>query len=109
MRFFYLVEPECSAKFIFSDLHSTQYATPDFRRENVKMDNIDNTSHRDTSHRDGIVVIAITIELVVVTIAVALRVYTRKFIVKKLGRDDWAVVVSLVRCTSSHVRLENSR
>lgn len=38
--------------------------------------------------------------LTVATVMVGLRIYTRKFITKQMGMDDWAAIITLVSLAS---------
>lgn len=38
------------------------------------------------------------------TVLVAIRIYTRAFMVKQMGLDDYAILVALVRADSRHIQ-----
>lgn len=46
--------------------------------------------------RSGLVIFCVTFCLVVATLMVTLRIWTRKFIINKMGADDWAAIIALV-------------
>ena len=46
--------------------------------------------------RSGLVVFCVVFCLVVATAMVCLRIWTRAFILKKVGADDWAAIIALV-------------
>ena len=46
--------------------------------------------------RSGLVVFCVTFCTVITTIVVALRIWTRKVIINKMGADDWFAVIALL-------------
>ena len=46
--------------------------------------------------RSGLVIFCVVFCLVVATTMVGLRIWTRAFILKKVGADDWAAIIALV-------------
>ena len=59
--------------------------------------------------KSWIAIFTVVLCLTVSTTAVGLRIYTRKFITKQMGIDDWAAIVTLVRLLpSSHTYWETA-
>ncbi|KAM7206090.1 hypothetical protein V8F20_002872 [Naviculisporaceae sp. PSN 640] len=46
--------------------------------------------------RSGLVIFCVTFCLVVATIMVSLRIWTRKVIIDKMGADDWVAIIALI-------------
>lgn len=42
-------------------------------------------------------ILAVVVCLVAATVMVGLRIYTRRFMVKEMSKDDWAAILTLVR------------
>ena len=42
-------------------------------------------------------ILAVALSLAVSTLMVGLRIYTRRFMVKEMSKDDWAAIITLVR------------
>ncbi|KAM7219405.1 hypothetical protein V8F06_005139 [Rhypophila decipiens] len=47
-------------------------------------------------NRSGLVIFCVTLCLVVSTATVAMRIWTRKVIIDKMGADDWAAIIAMV-------------
>ena len=46
--------------------------------------------------RSGLAIFCVVFCLAVATIMVGLRTWTRRFIINKMGMDDWAAIIALV-------------
>ncbi len=55
----------------------------------------------DNQSRAGVPIAVVTVTLVIATIAVFFRSYTRIYLVNRFGIDDWAAALALV-CPPSH-------
>lgn len=55
-----------------------------------------------TEDQSWIAVAVISSILSLTTVIVGLRIYTRIFLLKQLGWDDFCVVITMVRCTRPH-------
>ena len=47
--------------------------------------------------KSWVAIFIVVLCLTVATLMVGLRIYTRRFITKQMGMDDWAAVITLVR------------
>ena len=62
----------------------------------------------DADH-SGISIFVVVFCLVVSTVMVGLRVYTRRVIINQMGIDDWAAIVTLVSARARGPRVEPDR
>jgi hypothetical protein len=48
-------------------------------------------------NRSGLAIFCVVFCLTIATTMVGLRIWTRKFIIDKMGADDWAAIITLAR------------
>jgi hypothetical protein len=53
--------------------------------------------------RSGVPIAVVTATLIIATACVCLRIYTRAFIIRRFGPDDWAAVIAIILVIGSGV------
>lgn len=53
--------------------------------------------------RSGVPIAVVTVTLTIATMCVCLRIYTRAFIIRRFGPDDWAAVIAIILIIGSGV------
>lgn len=58
--------------------------------------------------RAWVPIAVVTSTLTIATISVCLRVYTRAFMLRSFGKDDWAAIIAVILAISSGIMVTTS-